>query len=475
AGLPLDDCERGAIFFKRNAVATIDISFSDSDWAALIHEAQNSLEYGGPDKTYFPATFSFNGQSTPGDVAIRVKGHGFLMGIVHSGTGSHAFPLKVDFNRVVEGQEFDGLEKLNLHSSAQNFVTVDEDLSYGAMRDFGIPTARTGWAKVSVNGEQLGLYATVEQMNADFLRCHFDEPMGDLYKPEEPEGNLSYLGSLWEDYSLIEHKWPEQSDHHSFLNMIDVINHDGLAAFPSVLDVNGVMTYLASVSAVGAPDYYGSYGHNYYLFESSPGIFTMLPWDMNWSQVAEFHPCGFGARSEEFPITHHLLSDETHVAAYLEILKSMLAGSFGEIAMNARLDEIEQNLGDEIPPSVIEERRSNISSRIQMLNDQMNGLTVCPLETADGDGDGDGDGDMEACWDCVEEACETELDACISEQNCSCWWECYDENMEGIVWSLSDDYCNTLCGAAEAEWKDIQGCFAEMATSHDGPCGDDCR
>ena len=50
-------------------------------------------------------------------------------------------------------------------------------------------------------------------------------------------------------------------------------------------------------------------------------------------------------------------------------------------ARYARLDEIQQNLGDEIPSWVIEERRSNISERIQMLNDQMNGLTVCPLET----------------------------------------------------------------------------------------------
>ena len=83
---------------------------------------------------------------------------------------------------------------------------------------------------------------------------------------------------------------PPSVDHSAVGNMIDAI-HKGLPALEAVLQTDGVMFYHAANVALGNHDYYGSYGHNYYLYESTPGVFTMIGWDMN-EALGEFRPCG---------------------------------------------------------------------------------------------------------------------------------------------------------------------------------------
>ena len=44
------------------------------------------------------------------------------------------------------------------------------------------------------------------------------------------------------------------------------------------------MTYLAGRVVLGNSDDYVGQGHNYYLYEQTPGRFTIVPWDYNLSQ-----------------------------------------------------------------------------------------------------------------------------------------------------------------------------------------------
>ena len=55
-------------------------------------------------------------------------------------------------------------------------------LSYKIMRDVGLAAPRTSFAKVYLNGSYWGLYLIVEQVNKTFLKQHFADNDGNLYK-----------------------------------------------------------------------------------------------------------------------------------------------------------------------------------------------------------------------------------------------------------------------------------------------------
>ena len=82
-----------------------------------------------------------------------LKGNGSL----HQSKGNK-FPFKIDFNRYVDGQKFQGLKKVNLHNNSQDPSQLRDFLSYGAWRSSSMPACRTGFADVWLGDELLGLY-----------------------------------------------------------------------------------------------------------------------------------------------------------------------------------------------------------------------------------------------------------------------------------------------------------------------------
>lgn len=448
SGAPEGDlCAIGEAVFDEGMVHELDMQLSEADWAAMIQEAMQSPEYGGPDKIYYDADFLLDGIPLGSPVALRLKGHSSLLGAVEEG---RSFPLKIDFNRVDAGQDLDGLTKVNLHPNLDGITAINEYLSYGAIRAHGVPTARLGFARVTVNGEALGLYTLVEQIKGKFVRCHYSEPYGDLYKPEEPLGNLAWLGASITDYEPeIQFKWPDASgtDHGSLLNLLDVINTQSVGSFPSVLEVSEVLTYLAMNAGLGNYDYYSSFGHNYYLYESTAGRFTMIPWDMNFSQGVLDHPCGFGRNTEEWPVSNTLLGDPATVQEYLGILEGFLGGAASPQSLGARLDAVLPILGADIDASAVDELRTAIDLRVQLqLATIAQGLQVCP-EFADGGGE-------DACDVCIDESCDPQLIACEKDPPCSCVLECVGDDGE-------EDQCLNRCGLAgtPAAFNDLLTCI----------------
>ena len=77
---------------------------------------------------------------------------------------------------------------------------------------------------------------------------------------------------------------------------------------------------------LGNWDYYTAIPHNYYLYEAEPGRISMIPWDMNMSQIDWTEPCGIGASGEdnEAPLSERLLRKEAFVERYKIILEAFL-------------------------------------------------------------------------------------------------------------------------------------------------------
>ena len=237
-----------------------------------------------------------------------------------------------------------------------------------------------------MNGQSLGLYTVVQQVGGRFVEDHFpDHPEGDLYKPELPAGTLQYRGPAIEDYPAVDHERVDGTDHAAFLHFVDVLNHGTLDELPGVLDVVGALTYLAGNVALGNLSYYVGGGDNYYLYESSAGMFTLIPWDMDQSQEDDTEPCGLGTNPStpeyDFVLSGRLLGDPTYLETYFDSMREILVGAGSIESLSQEIDEAESTLGDRLLPVEVNRIRGYIDTRVPALLTALEFATTCPLDT----------------------------------------------------------------------------------------------
>jgi hypothetical protein len=240
-----------------------------------------------------------------------------------------------------------------------------------------VAASRTSFAHVTVNQEDLGFYALVEQVDGDFIERHFNEPYGDLYKPEQLSGTLEYRGPFIADYPDIGHKWPDESNHSSLLHALEVLHTGQPGDIGTVFDIESVLTYLAGNVALGSADYYPNTGHNYYLYEALPGNFHLLPWDMNGSQES-MSPALCSPISGL--LSRKLLEDPFYEARYFEILSEFLntAGSVDQLS--ARLNDARKLLGSEFPDEDFEGLQQDILNRVEWLRSELASTPGCMIQ-----------------------------------------------------------------------------------------------
>ncbi len=433
------DAQAGAHLFDETRVATLVIEVSASDLEQLRSDAD--LPMGTEEFTYVPARITYDDVALD-EVGIRVKGNSSRMSAI-----GNAVPFKLDTNRYVKGQKLDGLAKVNLHNDANQPSLMNEYLSYGALRDFGIAASRTGWVDVTLNGEFLGTYVVVEQVDDELLSRYYEDGDADLYKPEPPTGYLTYDGSDFESYSCANYEAKNETDHRTFLELITTINERAPSEWDQVIDVDSVLDYFAANVGLGNWDTYVAMGHNYYLFEATPGRMVMLPWDMNLSQAATTAVCprdlmgegilpggdlagtgegapfpggggmlppgldaaaldgglflppdgsgfalpdgglppggAFGAGGQA-PLHDKLLADPVYLARYLQRLRAFVEGAGSYESLTHRLDVGAAALGERITEQSVTDLRRAVATRVTALAEAIDSTTSCNTAAATG-------------------------------------------------------------------------------------------
>jgi len=360
----------GLEVFDESYVHTIELTLSEADWTAIKEEAA-AYENVNPDRPYYRAQLRFDGEALDNDIGIRLKGH-----ISIQLSNGHSFPLKLDFNRYDEEQTLDGLKKLNLNNNFNGppLTIVRDFVGYNAWRESGVAASRTSFARVTVNHENLGTYVMVEQVDGGFIKRHFEEPYGDLYKPEQISGTLVYRGAHISDYPDIGFKWPDETDHSSLLHALEVLNSGSPGDIGSVFDVESVLTYLAGNVSLGIFDYYPVTGHNYYLYEAAPGRFSMLPWDMNGSlESTDLELCS----PLQGLLSRKLLEDPANQTRYFEILSGFLMSAGSPDRIIARINAAQTLIGSEFPEEAFEGLRQSIFARFDWLQEQISSTGSC--------------------------------------------------------------------------------------------------
>jgi len=291
--------------FDSSRSHTIDIRLSADAWDALQpggaakkapakptreegRTAGVRLRPNGSGYAYVMCKMEFDGKKIA-DVGLRFKGNSSYA----VSAGSLRRPMKVDFDRFVEGGRFAGLETLNLSNTTYDPSQVRESLAFWLYRKLEVPASRTGFALVylSVAGkldrEYLGLYTLIEEVDPHFLKEHFDNEDGLLLKPSGMRG-FAYLGEKWEQYAGICGPRSEARPNlcEKIVELGRLIHRADYATFAakigSVLAVDEFLRYVAVTSTVISFDSFLSTGHNYYMYVNpADGLIYFVPWDLN--------------------------------------------------------------------------------------------------------------------------------------------------------------------------------------------------
>ncbi|MCF8247554.1 MAG: CotH kinase family protein [Saprospiraceae bacterium] len=248
----------------------------DSLWAAD-HDAS------GTNVPSTKALLQIDGQSVD-TIAIRIKGLSS-----YYKANDRKKPFKIDLNEFVEGNEYDGLKKFNLHNGACDPSMLRDFLSYDILRTAGVRAPRVSHCRVYFNGEYWGVYSIIEQIDKTFLKNNFVSDDGTLIKNtgwDELKWKGATITPYLEDYELRTNE--EVEDWSDFLNFMNVLNNssnvDFAAAIQQFFDVDLYLHVMAADVMTNNWDSYIDGERNYYLYhEPTSNQFHWIPWDYNLS------------------------------------------------------------------------------------------------------------------------------------------------------------------------------------------------
>ena len=176
-------------------------------------------------------------------------------------------------------QEIGGYRTLNL-LNANGDPTLVRTMLYSQIAAQYLPTPRANYVRVVINGESWGVYVNAQQFNKDFTRDFFKSTHGARWKvPGSPggRGGMEYLGEDAATYKRT-YEIKSKDDPKSWaalIRMFRVLNETPPekleAALAPLLDVDGVLKFLALEVALVNSDGYWARASDYSIYQDEKG------------------------------------------------------------------------------------------------------------------------------------------------------------------------------------------------------------
>ncbi len=250
--------------FDPSVVHEIDLDLAPAEWADVRDNpaAEN----------WWEASFTMDGE-----VVERVGIRSFGAGSQVAGKPN----IKLAFDRNVDGQDFRGLEQLKLDSSTQDAGFLNEFVATSVLRSVDLPAARTTWARVRANGEEVGFFVVLEPVDDVFLRRWFGNDDGNLYgtwdwRYGQGLNVITWGGPL--DWYVPQTK--VETDGSDIVAAVSAVNFGSDDEFAAAVDVDQFTRVSVTRAALGAIDAFAADGNNFYLYDDG-GQFKLVPWDLD--------------------------------------------------------------------------------------------------------------------------------------------------------------------------------------------------
>lgn len=342
---------KGADVLDPDRLLEIEITLPEADWDTLRRQSRNAgaVFSGLPVEkpyTYFKADLKI-GETEIKSVGIRKKG---FIGSQDTERPS----LKVKFDEYLDQKPIDGLSRLTLNNNKQDQSQLSQYLSYQLFRKAGVHAPRSNFARVTVNGKDLGIYSNVESIKKPFLKRSFGKSGGNLY-----EGTLTDFHPKALDRIEVKTN-KKENDLGDVEKLAKLLADEEMSVdqLEELIDLDNFLRYWAMESLLGFWDGYAANQNNYYVYfspESKKGYF--IPWGADWLFTTR-GPFSFGRSRNETTVvyaqsilTNRLFKAEGMADRYRDTMKTLLKEVWDEKELLARLEKAAELTKDHLHDS----------------------------------------------------------------------------------------------------------------------------
>ncbi len=183
-------------FYDVDVLRTVDLTFHDAGWWTKLQQNYSS-------QTNILADLTVESVVYP-DVGVRIRGNTSYTWLP---PGSQKVSLNVEVDFVHDGQEVMGYKNLNFNNAFTD-PTFCREVVFSNILAQWIPNGRANHIVLTLNGQNWGVYANVQQFDKTMLEAYFDDEDGMRVKcANNPNGpGLQYFGSNPSSYSVYEIK-----------------------------------------------------------------------------------------------------------------------------------------------------------------------------------------------------------------------------------------------------------------------------
>ncbi|MCH2230830.1 MAG: CotH kinase family protein [Crocinitomicaceae bacterium] len=342
----------GDSLFATDQVMTIELTFSQTGY-------WDSLEANYTTSTYMSADMTIttlDGTRTFPNIAVRLKGNSTY------NHPNNKKPFKIDFNKYVSGQDFDGIKKLNLSNGFKDPSCMREKLFFDFCHEVGVNAPRANFANLIINGSPLGFYTVVEQIDDQFLDWAILDDDGNLFKAGDNFGggpggagtpaDLMYYGNAATDYTdRYELKTNEDlNDWTDFIELLNYINNstdtDFKNQFHTRFEKQELLRAFAIDNLFSNLDSYTGSARNYYLYHNlTTNKWEWIKWDANeafGSYTNNQAPLTLGVdyQANNRPLLERIFDNEDLNRDYKNELCALVEDYFNNAYMDSKIDAI---------------------------------------------------------------------------------------------------------------------------------------
>jgi spore coat protein CotH len=271
-------------FYDPNVLRTIFLEFENPDW-------ENELQdFHGTDVDV-PATLTVDGKQYK-NVGVHFRGMSSYMGV----PAGYKRSLNVSLDMADKKQKLYGYKALNL-LNANGDPSLMSTVLYSQIARQYTPAPKANFVKVVINGESWGVYCSVQQFDKVFLEENYKSSKGTRWKVRGSpggRGGLEYFGDDVAAYKRVfEMKGNEdEKAWQALINLCKVLNQTPPEkleeALRPLIDVDGLLWFLALDVALINSDGYWTRASDYTLYLDGKNKFHIIPHDMNEA----FRPAG---------------------------------------------------------------------------------------------------------------------------------------------------------------------------------------
>lgn len=330
--------------FATSIVHKFELDFYIENWQDSLRNNYEVL-----DQVYMPARLTYNDEVVLDSIGVRYKGNSSY---VRSGA-SIKKPFKFKFDKYHNDQTLYQAKVLNFSNCVADPSFMREIIGYKISGAY-MAAPRAVYANIYVEGELIGLYVQVEQIDEKFLKSNFSNSNSNLYKASDDGATLQYLGEDQSNYeSEYELKTNENdNDWSKFINLIDVLNNTPdesfAAVISNVLNLENVINHLTFNMVLSNFDSYTGSGRNFYFYDDKDSDqFNLIPWDLNetfgvytnnWNvistDIVELQ------NDEDRPLVRRIMENDSLRMIYLNRMLEMIEGVASVDSVTAMLDQL---------------------------------------------------------------------------------------------------------------------------------------